>query len=141
MKYFRKFYLEYPQLAVGEKGYAVRSESTTHSPAKGTENQHALRDESLPEILYAPRKESWKPGQLHPNLSWTHNRTLLRVDKTEARAFYEIEVIRSERPLAVAAKAKPAAFKTNLSLFVDMGPVKFSSFYVRLRHASEHHEC
>ncbi|MBI3000692.1 MAG: hypothetical protein HYY46_19905 [Deltaproteobacteria bacterium] len=24
------------------------------------------------EILYAPRRESWKPGRLHPSLSWTH---------------------------------------------------------------------
>ena len=28
---------------------------------------------------------------MHPNLSWTHYRTLLRVEKAEARAFYEIE--------------------------------------------------
>ncbi|MBM3862224.1 MAG: DUF1016 domain-containing protein, partial [Verrucomicrobia bacterium] len=43
---------------------------------------------------HAPRAESWQPGQLHPNLSWTHYRTLLRVDKPEARAFYEIEAIK-----------------------------------------------
>ena len=38
--------------------------------------------------------QSWEPGRLHPNLSWTHYRTLLRVDKPEARAFYEIEATR-----------------------------------------------
>ena len=38
-------------------------------------------------------ERSWQPGLLHPNLSWTHYRTLLRVDKPEARAFYEIEAI------------------------------------------------
>jgi predicted nuclease of restriction endonuclease-like (RecB) superfamily len=48
----------------------------------------------LPEVLYAPRGESWQPGILHPNLSWTHYRTLLRVDKPQARAFYEIEAIK-----------------------------------------------
>jgi predicted nuclease of restriction endonuclease-like (RecB) superfamily len=37
------------------------------------------------------RGQSWTPGQLHPNLSWTHYRTLLRVEKSEARSFYEIE--------------------------------------------------
>jgi len=37
----------------------------------------------------------WKPGLLHPKLSWTHYRTLLRVDKPEARAFYEIEAIKN----------------------------------------------
>jgi predicted nuclease of restriction endonuclease-like (RecB) superfamily len=41
----------------------------------------------------APRGQPWQPGRLHPNLSWTHYRTLLRVDKAEARAFYEIEAI------------------------------------------------
>src|SRR5262249_11970009 len=33
--------------------------------------------------------------RLHANLSWTHYRTLLRVDKPEARAFYEIEAIQN----------------------------------------------
>jgi predicted nuclease of restriction endonuclease-like (RecB) superfamily len=46
-------------------------------------------------IVDAPRQISWKPGLLHPNLSWTHYRTLLRVDKPEARAFYEIESIQN----------------------------------------------
>jgi len=41
------------------------------------------------------RSESWAPGQLHPNLSWTHYRTLLRVDKPVARAFYEIEALKN----------------------------------------------
>lgn len=41
------------------------------------------------------RSESWKPGHLHPNLSWTHYRTLLRVDKPDNRAFYEIEAIKN----------------------------------------------
>jgi predicted nuclease of restriction endonuclease-like (RecB) superfamily len=44
---------------------------------------------------YAPSSRSWHPGLLHPNLSWTHYRTLLRVDKPEARAFYEIEAIKN----------------------------------------------
>lgn len=69
VKYFRKFYLEYPRLSGGEKGYAVRS--------------------------LLPAKQSWVPGQLNPNLSWTHYRTLLRVDKPEARAFYEIEAVKN----------------------------------------------
>jgi len=46
-------------------------------------------------ILHAPRGESWKPGTLHPNLSWTHYRTLLRVEKEQARSFYEIEAIQN----------------------------------------------
>jgi len=46
-------------------------------------------------ISDAMHRKSWKPGTLHPNLSWTHYRTLLRVDKVEARSFYEIEAIKN----------------------------------------------
>ncbi len=114
VKYFRKFYLEYPQLAGGAKGYAVRSLLPDHpassAPAKGhavrdqfitdtqsngSEIQHAVHDKLMPAILHAARGESWVPGKLHPNLSWTHYRTLLRVDKPEARSFYEIEVLKN----------------------------------------------
>lgn len=63
---------------------------------------HALRGESSshsnpahPEILYTPRRESWKPGQLHPNVSWTHYRTLLRVEAVQARAFCELESLKN----------------------------------------------
>jgi predicted nuclease of restriction endonuclease-like (RecB) superfamily len=78
---------------------AVRQESDIALPAEEPAIFHALRGESssaaiLPAIHYAPRKEPWQPGQLHSNLSRTHYRTLLRVDKPEARAFYEIEAIK-----------------------------------------------
>ncbi len=35
----------------------------------------------------------WQPGVLHPNLSWSHYRGLLRISRKEARDFYEIEAI------------------------------------------------
>ena len=54
---------------------------------------HALRAEF--DTGYAPRSQSWQPGWLHSNLSWTHYRTLLRVEKPEARAFYEIEALQN----------------------------------------------
>jgi predicted nuclease of restriction endonuclease-like (RecB) superfamily len=96
LKLFRKFYIEYPRLADGQKGYALRNLSSTCLEPAGRLKGHALRDQSAStDILYAPRKESWNPGQLHPNLSWTHYRTLLRVDKPQARAFYEIEAIKN----------------------------------------------
>ena len=84
LKFIRQFYVEFPRLAVGaEIGYAPRSQSG--GPLVPTDRR----------IRYAPRSQSWRPGHLHPNLSWTHYRTLLRVDKTEARAFYEIEAIKN----------------------------------------------
>ena len=95
---FRRFYLEYPKLTPAQILYAPRKESgepTIH---------HAVSDKSA-EISAAVRAklaigptlggESWQPGQLHTNLSWTHYRTLLRVEKAEARSFYEIEAIQN----------------------------------------------
>lgn len=84
LKFIRQFYLEYPVLMrKGDIGYAVRSQSVFGLPASNVQIRHAVRS------------ESWKPGHLHSNLSWTHYRTLLRVDKPEARAFYEIEAIKN----------------------------------------------
>jgi predicted nuclease of restriction endonuclease-like (RecB) superfamily len=81
--YMRQFYQSYPSLApASEIFHALRGKSA-ESESIVTEKLHALR------------RKSWQPGQLHPNLSWTHYRTLLRVDKTEARGFYEIEAIRN----------------------------------------------
>jgi predicted nuclease of restriction endonuclease-like (RecB) superfamily len=105
--WFRRFYQGYPKL-IDLKFDAVRQISDAlprKSMSKGSGDalpsiRHALRDELVairpsPEILYAPRQISWQAGQLHPNLCWTHYRTLLRVDKPEARAFYEIEAVKN----------------------------------------------
>jgi predicted nuclease of restriction endonuclease-like (RecB) superfamily len=106
IKYFRKFYLEYSQLAGNAKGYAVRGFLAGAPESLILGKGYAVRSQSDSDrgervgdkpgpILHVARGESWKPGQLHPNLSWTHYRTLLRVDKPEARAFYEIEAIQN----------------------------------------------
>jgi len=100
LKLFRKLYLLYPGLLPTAKGHALRDLSLRPQLPGDSEKGHAPRDKlasahTLPEILYAPRQISWQPGQRHPNLCWTHYRTLLRVDKPEARAFYEIEAIKS----------------------------------------------
>ncbi len=104
LKFFRKFYFEYPKIFASSKGYALRSQSVPIKDSSGNEIGHTLRGQSssilvsigaLQEAIlqkgYALRSESWQTGQLHPNLSWTHYRTLLRVEKAEARSFYEIE--------------------------------------------------
>ena len=93
---FRSLFLNYPQLLGRQKTHAARAIFPSLPEPSGYEISHAVRAKSqvaLPEILHAPRGESWQPGQLHPNLSWTHYRTLLRVEKPEARAFYEIEAL------------------------------------------------
>lgn len=79
LRYFRQFYVEFPHLLPIR--HAVRGElASTLSPL---------------DIGNAPRDNSWHTGQLNPNLSWTHYRTLLRVSRSEARAFYEIEAIKN----------------------------------------------
>ncbi len=82
LQYMRGFYLAYPELLAG--------------------NQHALRVEFDPaQIQHAPRDESpatggaWRAGLLHPGLSWTHYRALIKVERRAARDFYEIESLRS----------------------------------------------
>lgn len=80
LRFIRQLYLEYPDLLPED---AIRPAARAKSTDTPNPPQSA--------IWYAPRTESWKPGQFHPNLSWTHYRTLLRVEKSEARAFYEIE--------------------------------------------------
>lgn len=71
LQYMRSFYLEYPDLI---------------------EIQHALRVKSS---LPVPQVENddWQPGKLHTALSWTHYRTLLKVNREDARQFYELEAI------------------------------------------------
>jgi len=63
-----------------ELGSAVRSQSTETMIL-------------VPQIIEAARSSEWKPGLLHPSLSWTHYRALMRVSNPPARAFYEIEAI------------------------------------------------
>jgi predicted nuclease of restriction endonuclease-like (RecB) superfamily len=80
LQYMRSFFLGYPELVA--KQHALRVEFDT------PQNQHAVRGESGGDGV-------WRPGFLHSGLSWTHYRTLLKVDRREVRDFYEIEASRS----------------------------------------------
>lgn len=104
LEYCRSFYLEYQNLPEGKISNAVRS-IFPHRVFSGAPSiPHAVRAESLASkmliqkrgltIGHALRGQSWAPGRLHSSLSWTHYRNLLRVERLEARAFYEIEAIR-----------------------------------------------
>ena len=85
LQYMRAFFLGYPDLLgiqhAVRGGLARKADST---------KQHALRVK-----LPVPTEKTWAPGRLHPGLSWTHYRTLLKVERQEARDFYEIEAIRN----------------------------------------------
>ena len=87
LKYMRLFYLAYPDLLA--KGHALRDGLNLSPSAAIPEIGHAVRDQ------FTATTDAPAPGQLHPGLSWTHYRALLKVDRPPARQFYEIEAIRN----------------------------------------------
>jgi predicted nuclease of restriction endonuclease-like (RecB) superfamily len=111
LEYCRKFYLEYDVLLDGQKSNAVRSISLNFSDnynSNATSSQSEAKapgkkglgdphgDSPIPaSTLPVPSGKPWQPGNLHPNLSWTHYRILLRVDRNAVRSFYEIEAVRN----------------------------------------------
>lgn len=85
LEWFRQFYLVYPQLMLPGKSDAARRISSNQvisdAPSRKS-TPAALASIAAPtefEIAYATPNPSGQPGLLHPNLSWTHYRTLLRV--------------------------------------------------------------
>ncbi len=96
LEYCRTYYLQYPQLISGVGSKSPRSVSQKWTAHEPSENTNAVRSKLVSDkIRHALRGKSWQPGQLHPNLSWTHYRTLLRVERPDARSFYEIEAIQN----------------------------------------------
>jgi predicted nuclease of restriction endonuclease-like (RecB) superfamily len=85
LKYMRTFYVAYPELVA--IGHAARDQLS--APASN-EIGHALRD-----LFIVPMGGGWKPGQLHADLSWTHYRTLIKVEQRHVRDFYEIESVKN----------------------------------------------
>ena len=100
LRYMRQFYLTYLELIVNHPiRHAVRGESFNADEFAAGQGGRKEQDGAIAlnagPFHHAPRGESWRPGLLHPNLSWTHYRTLLRVDKPEARSFYEVEALQN----------------------------------------------
>lgn len=76
--------------------YAARTESGAASAKPGYGPGEAAAIVNLLLSAFAgPYRDKWQPGCLHPNHSWTHYRTLMRVEKDEARSFYEIEALKN----------------------------------------------
>lgn len=82
LELFRRFYTEYPRL--------ISEAATQKLPRR-------LISEAVPRKLANSEVNaiSLRAGLLNPNLSWTHYRMLLKVDKPYARSFYEVESTRS----------------------------------------------
>lgn len=90
LEHYRDFYLTYPKLLEQRIPHAVRGKSE-NAHSTNVPKGYAVRSLSAKEISATLPRKSRQPGVLNPNLSWTHYRTLLRVEKPEARSFYEIE--------------------------------------------------
>lgn len=88
LQYMRAFFLGYPDLL--EIQHAVRVKSGRQPKAV---KQHAGRVDSL--VTLGAAGANWSPGYLHPGLSWTHYRTLLKLERRSARDFYEIEAVKN----------------------------------------------
>ena len=78
LKNFRQFY----------QAYADRTVSNSHPS-----DSQLTPSEGLNSISYPVGSES--PTGFHPNLSWSHYRTLMRVGNIAARQFYETESVHS----------------------------------------------
>lgn len=77
---FRQFYLLYPRLI---------------SETLSRQSNGAAISETLSRKSMVQSSAAWQPGELHPGLSWSHYRALLRVGRQQARDFYEIEAARN----------------------------------------------
>ncbi|RPI75795.1 MAG: DUF1016 domain-containing protein [Desulfobacteraceae bacterium] len=100
LELFRRFYANYPDLISDAprrksafNAQAGIDEIPVTSTRKSDKGINTLSAQSS--IQHAPHGESWKPGRLNPNLSWTHYRTLLKVKRITVRNFYEIEAVKN----------------------------------------------
>ena len=90
LKLFRQFFLCYPGLQANRIGHTLRGESM---PADARPDLPVISTSAV--ISHTPCDQSWQPGLLHPNLSWSLYRQLIRVESAQARAFYEIEAVKN----------------------------------------------
>ena len=86
---FRQFYLDYPKL-ISETASRNSTQARRHAAISATLSRKLIADASAP-----TSPSSWQPGMLHPALSWSHYRCLLRVTREGVRWFYEIEATRN----------------------------------------------
>lgn len=93
LELFRRLYGEYPalisdapprKLTAPQISEALRRKSSSADSVALAFGESRVRS-----------SREWRPGMLHPNLSWTHYRNLLRAERPEARSFYEIEAIKN----------------------------------------------
>jgi predicted nuclease of restriction endonuclease-like (RecB) superfamily len=90
LKNFRQFYQTYPSRLV-ENRHPLGSEFVQSGPHPAILRPPGAKLVSSPGKSYPPGSETIVG--FSPQLSWSHYRALMRVENTEARAFYEAEAI------------------------------------------------
>ncbi len=91
LKLCRQFYLIYPALLPPGIGHTLCDQ--LGSPVENGGNR--VSPSGQDQISHTVCDQSWKAGQLHPNLSWSLYRHLVKVADKLARGFYEIEAIQN----------------------------------------------
>ncbi|MBI5635148.1 MAG: DUF1016 domain-containing protein [Nitrospirae bacterium] len=100
LKYFRTFYLTYsdrmPEIS-HPAGDELRADGKGRPMGDqlGKKHKRAPMDGKLKDSAIGYPVGSQSPKGFHPNLSWSHYRALMRVEKREARDFYETEAASS----------------------------------------------
>ena len=95
LQYMRAFYVEYPEFIPIQHAPRVKSKGIGIVTEDISAILLASRGISNAMIQHTPRGESWEPGRLNSNLSWTHYRTLLKVKRIAVRNFYEMESVKN----------------------------------------------
>lgn len=90
LKLFRQFFLAYPKLIGKRIGHTLGDQSPQSEKEKSPVVIQAINP-----IGHTVCDQSWEPGLLHVNLSWSQYRHLVRVESPEARSFYEIEAVKN----------------------------------------------
>jgi predicted nuclease of restriction endonuclease-like (RecB) superfamily len=90
LKLFRQFYLTYPKLLERNIGHTLRDQFHLSWPT-----QSGQASASSAEISHTACDQSHQPGCFNPNVSWSLYRQLLKVEKPEARSFYEMEAVQN----------------------------------------------
>ena len=86
LKLFRQFYLTYPKLLKTNIGHTLRDQFRLPWPTSS-----GLPSPADTEIGHTACDQSHQHGGFNPNVAWSLYRQLLKVEKPEARSFYEIE--------------------------------------------------
>ncbi len=99
LELFRRFYLAYPDflpaLSQSSNSDALRRNSGRDlTPQRNSDAPR--RNSEIAQLVHSRSPvpaNAWQPGQLSTQLSWTHYRRLLRIERQQERHFYEIEAV------------------------------------------------